>query len=152
MRNTFYKYFLIIVVVVLVIPVLLKKFFPEERSLEMEKLYANQKNPFTVSKDSSELVWNRAFQLLEKRKLIIVGGTLETNDSVIYMPYYSNFQKGASLKIERKQIADSTLFTVAVWNSGKPVPLGAKEIALYMKTGIDRIDYDKMQNDYPSAD
>ena len=125
---------------------------PVEKPNEMLEMYANQKNPFTVSKDSSELVWDRASQFLEKRKLIIVGGDLEKNDTVIYMPYYSNFQKGASLKIERKQIADSTLFTVAVWNSGKPVPLGAKEIALYMKTGIDRINYDKMQNDYPSAD
>ena len=125
---------------------------PVEKPNEMLEMYAKQKNPFTVSKDSSELVWDRASQFLEKRKLIIVGGDLEKNDTVIYMPYYSNFQKGASLKIERKQIADSTLFTVAVWNSGKPVPLGAKEIALYMKTGIDRIDYDKMQNDYPSAD
>jgi len=152
MKNSFLKYFLTIMLLVLVIPVVLKSIFPGENSLEMQKMYASQKNSFTVSKDSSELVWNRASQFLEKRKLIIVGGTLETNDSVIYMPYYSNFQKGASLKIERKQIADSTLFTVAVWNSGKPVPLGAKEIALYMKTGIDRIDYDKMQNDYPSAD
>ena len=124
--------------VVLVIPVILKTVLPEEPSLEMEEKYANQKNPFTVSKDSSEIVWKRASQFLEKRKLIIVGGTLETNDSVIYMPYYNDFHKGTSLKIERKQITDSTTFTVEVWNSGKPVPLGAKEIALYMKTGIDR--------------
>ncbi|MBX9806875.1 MAG: hypothetical protein K2X95_03650 [Flavobacteriaceae bacterium] len=125
-------------VVVLVIPVMLKTVLPEEPSLEMEEKYTNPKNPFTVSKDSSELVWNRALEFLEKRKLIIVGGTLETNDSVIYMPYYNDFYKGTSLKIERKQVADSILFTVKVWNSGKPVPLGAKEIALYMKTGIDR--------------
>lgn len=141
MKNKFYKYFLIIVVLALVIPVVLKSIFPGERSQEMEKLYANQKNPFTVSKDSSELVWKRALEFLEKRKLVIVGGTLETNDSVIYMPYYNDFHKGTSLKIERKQIADSTLFTVSIWNSGKPVPLGAKEIVLYMKTGIDRMDY-----------
>jgi hypothetical protein len=125
-------------VLVLVIPTLLKSFLPSKQPLEMLERYASQKNPFTVSKDNSELVWNRALEFLEKRKLILVGGTLETNDSVIYMPYYNDFHKGTSLKIERKQIADSTTFTVSVWNSGKPVPLGAKEIALYMKTGIDR--------------
>ncbi len=127
----------------LVIPVLLKTFLPTEKPSEMLEMYANQKNPFTVSKDSSELVWKRASQFLEKRKLIIVGGDLETNDTVIYMPYYNDFHKGTSLKIERKQRIDSTLFAVSVWNSGKLVPLGAKEIALYMKTGIDRIDYNK---------
>lgn len=138
MKNKFYKYFLIIIAIVLVIPVLLKSFLPAGKPTEILEKYTNQKNPFTVSKDSSELVWNRALEFLEKRKLIIVGGTLETNDSVIYMPYYNDFHKGTSLKIERKQIADSILFTVKVWNSGKSVPLGAKEIALYMKTGIDR--------------
>ncbi len=143
MKNTFLKYFLIIAVLVLLISVALKTFLPAEKPTEMLKMFANQKNPFTVSKDSSELVWYRASQFLEKRKLIIVGGTLETNDSVIFMPYYNDFHKGTSLKIEREQMADSTFFTVSVWNSGKLVPLGAKEIALYMKTGIDRIDYNK---------
>ncbi len=142
MKNTLYKYFLIIAVLVLLISVALKTFLPTEKPTEM---FANQKNPFVVCKDSSELVWNRASQFLEKRKLIIVGGSLEINDTVIYMPYYNDFHKGTSLKIERKQIADSTFFTVSVWNSGKPVPLGAKEIALYMETGIDRIDYNKMR-------
>jgi len=61
---------------VLVIPVVLKSIFPGENSLEMQKMYASQKNSFTVSKDSSELVWNRASQFLEKRKLIIVLGYL----------------------------------------------------------------------------
>jgi hypothetical protein len=80
MKNTFYKYFLIIIVLVLVIPVLLKSFLPSKQPSEMLEMYSNQKNPFTVSKDSSELVWKRASQFLEKRKLIFVGGTLETND------------------------------------------------------------------------
>lgn len=140
MKNIFYKYFLLIAVLALVIPVVLKYYLPSKQPSKMEEKYGNQKNPFAVSKDSSELVWNRASQFLEKRKLIIVGGTLETNDSVIYMPYYNDFHKGTSLKIERKQLVDSTFFTVSVWNSGKRVPLGEKEIALYMKTGIYRID------------
>jgi len=105
MKKNFNKYFLIFTVEALVIIVVLKSLFRREHSVEMEKLYANQKNPFTVSKDSSELVWKRALEFLENRKLIIVGGTLETNDSVIYMPYYKDFHKGTSLKIERKQIA-----------------------------------------------
>ncbi len=87
---------------------------PGEKPNEMLEMYAKQKNPFTVSKDSSELVWNRAFQYLEMNRLFISGGDLEANDSVIYMPYYNDYHKGTSLKIERKQIADSTLFTVQV--------------------------------------
>ncbi|MDD5150643.1 MAG: hypothetical protein PHC28_09190 [Flavobacterium sp.] len=72
------------------------------------------------------------------RKFELVGGDLQKNDSVIYMPYYNDFQKGTSLKIERKLVGDSTTFTVNVWNSGKPVTMGAKEIALYMATEFDR--------------
>ena len=53
------------------------------------------------------------------------------------MPYYNDYHKGTSLKIERKINGDSIIFIVNVGNSGKPVPLGAKEIALYMASGFD---------------
>ncbi len=54
------------------------------------------------------------------------------------MPYYNDFNKGTSLKIAKKTLGDSTLFKIEVWNSGKPQPLGAKEIALFLKTGYGR--------------
>ena len=72
------------------------------------------------------------------RKLDLVAGDLQKNDSVIFMPYYNDFHKGTSLKIERKQLGDSTIFIVNVWNSEKPATIGAKEIALYMQTSFDR--------------
>ena len=84
------------------------------------------------------MVWARASKFLELRTFELVGGELQKNDSVIFMPYYNDYHKGTSLKIERIKNGDSTIFIVDVWNSGKTVPLGAKEIALYMASGFDR--------------
>ena len=84
------------------------------------------------------MVWARASKFLELRTFELVGGELQKNDSFIFMPYSNNYHKRTSLKIERKIKGDSTIFIVNVWNSGKSVPLGAKEIALYKASGFDR--------------
>lgn len=138
MKPKYTAFILFFIALALVVPVMIKTFFTSKTNPEIMEKYNSQKNPFSVQKDSAEIVWARASKFLELRKLELVGGDLQKNDSVIYMPYYSDFHKGTSLKIERKQVDNSTKFTVNVWNSGKPVPLGAKEIALYMQTSFDR--------------
>jgi hypothetical protein len=138
MKPKYTAYLLFFIAVVLVVPVVIKTLFWSEPDLGLIKKYNAQKNPFSVCNDSANVVWSRASEFLESRKRLLSGGDLEQNDSVIYMPYYNDFHKGVSLKIERKKVADSTVFTITVWNSGKPVPLGAKEIALFMATKFDR--------------
>ena len=68
----------------------------------------------------------------------MTGGNLQYYDSVIIMPYSNDYRRGRSLKIERKQVGDSTIFTVNFWYSEKPVENRAKEIALFMQTSFDR--------------
>lgn len=143
MKPKYTAYILLFVALALVVPRVITAVFPSKINIGIMQKYNAQKNPFSVSNDSAEVVWGRASLFLEMRKLEITGGDLQKNDSVIFMPYYNDFQKGASLKIERKQVGDSTIFTVNVWNSGKPVPLGAKEIALFMATSFDRKNYKK---------
>jgi hypothetical protein len=132
--------FLLIISLALVGAAVLKHFFPTVIPSGLIERYNKQQNPFSIPKDSSEIVWARASKFMEMRKLMIVGGELQKNDSVIYMPYYNDFHKGHSLRIDRKSIGDSTVFTIKLWYSGKLKDMGSKEIALYMKTGIDRRD------------
>jgi hypothetical protein len=129
---------LLFIAIGLVVIVALKTFEPTKKNTKILEEYNKQNNPFYVPKDSSEIVWARASEFLETRKPKIIGGELEINDSVIYMPYYNDFNKGTSLKIAKKTFGDSTLFKIEVWNSGKPQPLGAKEIALFLRTGYGR--------------
>lgn len=138
MKPKYTAVILLFIALALVVSVIIKTFFSSKTNPEIMEKYKAQKNPFSVQNDSSEIVWARASKFLELRKLELVGGDLKKNDSVIFMPYCNDFQKGTSLIIERKQVGDSTIFTVIVWNSGKPVPLGAKEIALFMATSFDR--------------
>ena len=133
-------YFLLVIVLALIATAVLKNFSPTDISSELIGKYKNQQNPFSIPKDSSEIVWARASKFMEMRKLMIVGGELQKNDSVIYMPYYNDFHKGHSLRIDRKSIGDSVVFSIKLWYSGKLMDMGSKEIALYMKTGIDRRD------------
>lgn len=129
---------LLLIAIVLVFPIVLKTCDPPKEDAELIKKYNTQKNPFSVQNDSAEIVWKRASQFLELRKSEMTGGNLQQNDSVIFMPYYTDYHKGRSLKIERKQVGDSTIFTVNFWYSEKPVENRAKEIALFMQTSFDR--------------
>jgi hypothetical protein len=138
MKPKYTAFILFFIALALVVSVMIKTFFLSKTNPEIMEKYNSQKNPFLVQKDSAEIVWARASKFLELRKLELVGGDLQKNDSVIFIPYYNDFHKGTSLKIERKQVGNSTKFTVNVWNSGKPLPIGAKEIALYMQTSFDR--------------
>ena len=138
MKPKYTAFILFFIALALVVSVMIKTFFTSKTNPEIMEKYNSQKNPFLVQKDSAEIVWARASKFLVLRKLELVGGDLQKNDSVIFIPYYNDFHKGTSLKIERKQVGNSTKFTVNVWNSGKPVPIGAKEIALYMQTSFDR--------------
>ncbi|HQZ26067.1 MAG TPA: hypothetical protein PLD18_12275 [Flavobacterium sp.] len=132
-------FILLLIVFAPIYPVLLRScFYPLKVDPELIKKYNSQKNPFSVQNDSAEIVWKRASQFLELRKSEMTGGNLQQNDSVIFMPYYTDYHKGRSLKIERKQVGDSTIFTVNFWYSEKPVENRAKEIALYMATSFDR--------------
>jgi hypothetical protein len=138
MKPKYTAFILFFIAIFIVACVVFTAIFPGKKDNQLIEKFTTQKNPFSVQKDSAKIVWARASRFLELRKLELVGGDLQKNDSIIFMPYYNDFHKGTSLKIERKQVGDSTIFTVNVWSSGKPVPLGAKEIALYMQTSFDR--------------
>lgn len=138
MKPNYTALILLLIAILLVIPIVLKICDPPKEDTELIQKYNSQKNPFSVQNDSAEIVWKRASQFLELRKSEMTGGNLQQNDSEIFMPYYTDYHKGRSLKIERKQVGDSTIFTVNFWYSEKPVENRAKEIALYMATSFDR--------------
>ena len=131
-------FILLLIVFAPIYPVLLRSCYPLKVDTELIKKYNTQKNPFSVQNDSAEIVWKRASQFLKLRKSEMTGGNLQQNDSVIFMPYYTDYHKGRSLKIERKQVGDSTIFMVNFWYAEKPVENRAKEIALFMATSFDR--------------
>jgi hypothetical protein len=131
-------FILLLIVFAPIYPVLFRSCYPLKVDTELIKKYNTQKNPFSVQNDSAEIVWKRASQFLELRKSEMTGGSLQYYDSVIIMPYSNDYRRGRSLKIERKQVGDSTIFTINFWYSEKPVENRAKEIALYMATEFDR--------------
>jgi hypothetical protein len=131
-------FILLLIVFAPIYPVLLRSCYPLKVDTELIKKYNTQKNPFSVQNDSAEIVWKRASQFLELRKSEMTGGSLQYYDSVIIMPYSNDYSRGRSLKIERKKVGDSTIFTVNYWYSEKPFESSAKEIALYMATEFDR--------------
>lgn len=131
-------YILLFIAFLLVFPIVLKICDPPKEDKALIQKYNAQKNPFSVQNDSAEIVWKRASQFLELRESEMTGGSLQHYDSVIIMPYSNDYRRGRSLKIERKQVGDSTIFTVNYWYSEKPVENRAKEIALYMATEFDR--------------
>lgn len=131
-------FILLLIVFAPIYPVLFRSCYPLKVDTELKKKYNTQKNPFSVQNDSAEIVWKRASQFLELRKAEMTGGSLQYYDSVIIMPYSNDYRRGRSLKIERKKVGDSTIFTVNYWYSEKPFESSAKEIALYMATEFDR--------------
>lgn len=129
------KYFLMISISFLLFCFLFLQFYNGNPSKEFIANITKQENPFTVSKDSVTIIWRRASQYLVKNKLLIVGGDLLTEDSVLYMPYYNEFHKGNSLRIQMNARNDSVIFKVNSWYSGKDNLYAAKKIAYFMQTG-----------------
>lgn len=132
------KYFLLGVTIFLIFCAVFGHFYNGRAPQFYYDKLALQKNPFTIPNDSADLVWQRAKDFLELRKHMIVGGNLTINDSVIFLPYYNDFHRGNSLKIEKHVIGDSTNFKITWWYSGDSTGSGADEIALYMQYGIDK--------------
>lgn len=137
------KYILLLIALFLIGAAVFKALFPGSFPPELLEEYSKQQNPFLMPKDSSEVVWERACYFLEEYKRMIVGGTLQKTDSELYIPYYNQYHKGNSLRIQRKTIGDSVAFSAIWWYSGEPMDLGAKEILYFMKTGIDKYNYKK---------
>lgn len=132
------KYFLFVTVGFLLFCFLFGYFYDGRPPQIFYDKLAKQKNPFVVPKDSTSIVWQRAKDFLELRKYMIVGGNLQMNDTVIFLPYYNDYHKGNSLRIEKHRMMDSTLFKVTWWYSGDSTRRGAYEIAMYMQYGIDK--------------
>ncbi|NVO20695.1 MAG: hypothetical protein HXX13_13420 [Bacteroidetes bacterium] len=142
------KYLLLILAVLMIGSLLVSTFTHKEKTQDFSIFIESQLNPFKLPADSSEVGWSRANQFINKRYRLISGGTVERNDSVINVPYFNDFRKGNSLKFERKIIGDSVIFTVSLWASGKLQVKGAKEIAFYIRTGIDRYMENKLPAQY----
>jgi len=102
---------------------------------------AQQKNDFTVPKDSAEIIWQRAGIYLRKNASLIGGGSLQENDSVFFLPYYSDHKKGSSIKIEKHLTVDSVSFLVQWWYSQKLQINGSKAIALFMQHNLEKSDF-----------
>ena len=132
------KYLLIILAILIIGSLLISTFSRRMKKPDFSKEVELQANPFSLPSDSSEVGWNRADQFINKRYRLINGGRVQRNDSVILIPFFSDDQKGNSLRIERKRASDSVTFRVTLWNSGKLQLKGSKEIAFYIRTGIDR--------------
>lgn len=140
------KYFLIIAASFLLFCALFGYFYDGRPPQIFYDQLAKQKNPFVVPKDSTSIVWQRAKDFLELRKHMIVGGNLQVEDSVIFLPYYNDFHKGNSLRIEKHVLKDSTLFQVTWWYSGDSTGHGSDEIAMYMQYGIDKYQHRTINN------
>lgn len=132
------KILLLLLLFIIGASLLYKYVFADDISAELKQQIAKQSNPFTISKDSESVVWQRALQLLEGRKSLLAGGVLQQTDSTLFLPYYNEHQKGNSILIERKNLADSVYFKISWWYSKKMQQQGAKEIALFIQKGISR--------------
>ncbi|MBY0481654.1 MAG: hypothetical protein K2Q21_09875 [Chitinophagaceae bacterium] len=100
-----------------------------------------QQNPFTVPSDSANIIWKRASTFVETRKGWIGGGEIHRNNNLIFIPYSNSFYRGTSLRIEKSILGDSTVFQISWWYSKELSHKLSNEIALYMRTGIDRYHY-----------
>jgi hypothetical protein len=129
------KYFLIFALSVLLFCFLFQQFYHGSPSEQFIASVTKQDNPFSVPKDSAAIIWHRASEYLDKNKLTIVGGNLQIEDSVLNMPYYNDFHKGNSLRIQMNTRNDSVIFKVNSWYSGKVNSFGAKKIAYFMQSG-----------------
>ena len=107
---------------------------------EVEK----QMNPFKVTKDSADILWNRAIKYLDNNKLQISGGELQVSDTLLYVPYHNNsgdiYHRGPSIKIIKRDIGDSTAFFVAWFNRGERQNYSERALAHYMVTGKNKYD------------
>ncbi|MCB9252829.1 MAG: hypothetical protein H6605_10205 [Flavobacteriales bacterium] len=83
-----------------------------------ENAVKSQLNPFKVSIDSSEQIWNRAIQYLKKNSAKIGGGKLQVRADQLYIPYYNHYSKGNSIRIDRENYGDSIQITVSWHYSG----------------------------------
>jgi hypothetical protein len=99
-----------------------------------------QRNPFTTTKDSSNIIWARGAEFFTKMKGIYTGGDLQQGDSVYYLPYYNSHRKGDCVRVERHTVDDSVSFYVQCWYSQNQSERGAKEIALFMQKHVSRYD------------
>jgi hypothetical protein len=135
------KYFLLITALFLAFCGLFSYFYEEKLPKEFTDLVEKQPNPFMVPKDSSAIIWQRAKDFLKRKELMIIGGNLKINDSVIYMPYYNDYHRGNSMRFERHDKGDSVQFFVIWWYSGDSGRTGTNEIALYMQQGIERYSF-----------
>jgi hypothetical protein len=129
------KYFLIISLAFLFFCFLFGYFYKGIPAKDYIANVEGQENPFSVAKDSAKIIWTRADEYLEKNKLFIVGGNLQREDSLLYIPYYNDFHKGNSVRIQMFYKKDLVVFKIESWYSGKDNIYGAKKIAYYMRTG-----------------
>lgn len=118
---------------------LLIKYFNKPDEVFEAKISA-QANPFRVPVDSSEIIWQRAIHFLEIHHAIIAAGRPVIRDSSIFVPYGTSYEKGSSIKIERKMRGSLVEFTATWWYSREVMVKGGQEIALYMQKGIWRYD------------
>ncbi len=135
------KYLLTIAAAFLIFCGLFSYFYDSSTPKAFQDLVDKQDNPFTVHKDSSAIIWQRAKDFLKMRENLITGGNLQINDSIIYMPYYNSNHKGNSMRFEKHAQGDSVQFFVIWWYSGDSSGTATKEIALYMQHGIERYSF-----------
>jgi len=135
------KYFFLITAVFLAFCGLFAYFYDGKPPKEFLDLVERQPNPFMVPKDSSAIIWQRAKDFLKRKELMIIGGNLKINDSVIYMPYSNDYHRGNSMQFERHIKGDSVHFFVIWWHSGDSSGKASNEVALYMQQGIERYSF-----------
>lgn len=132
------KYRLFIFIILILAAAIYKYLLAGKPSAEYTRACNEQRNPFTVHKDSAAIIWQRAKLYLDENKPLIAGGDLTESDSVLFIPYYNSYKKGSSVRIAKHTAADSVTFFVQWWYSKNPEPDGEKEIALFMQQNISR--------------
>ena len=132
---------MLIFIIVIVASLSYKYFFAEDLPAAFVKQINNQPNPFAVPKDSNKIVWQRARQYLAERRWLINGSPVQETDSSLYVPYYNQEKKGASIKIESRKVGDSVVFTAYFWNYQTLNEGKSKEMALFMNKGISRYNF-----------
>ena len=125
-----------------ILTVLIYKYiFAEDLPAAFVNQIKNQLNPFSVPKDSAQVVWARAKQYLADRRWLINGNPIRETDSTIIVPYYNKAKKGVSIKIESTKIGDSVVFTTYFWAFQNLKEQASKEMALYLNKGITRYNF-----------
>ena len=86
-------------------------------------------------------MWQRAKAYLDKNSSLICGGSLQENDSLLYLPYYNDHQKGNSIRIEKHTNTDSVSFLIQWWYSQNFQMNGSKDIALFIRHNLEKSDF-----------